>query len=51
MIKGGALINIIYTAYIHETEKKKKKMYKFLLDKSFVPYFEMLKQWVCRGFL
>ena len=51
MIKGGALINIIYSAYLHETDSQMKKMYKFLLDKSFVPYFEMLKQWVCRGFL
>lgn len=51
MIKGGALINIIYSSYLHETDAQMKKMYKFLLDKSFVPYFEMLKLWVCRGFL
>lgn len=51
LIKGGALINIIYSAYLHETDTQMKKMYKFLLDKSFMPYFEMLQMWVCRGHL
>ena len=51
MIKGGALINIVYSAYLHETDSQMKNMYKFLLDKSFTPYFDMLKLWVCRGYL
>ena len=51
MIKGGALINIIYSVYLHETDNQMKKMYKFLLDRSFVPYFDMLKLWTCHGYL
>lgn len=49
-VKGGALINIVYSFYIHETDNQLKKMYKFLLEKSFVPFFNMLKLWVCYGF-
>ncbi|MCQ2818221.1 MAG: hypothetical protein MJ252_13220 [archaeon] len=51
MIKGGALINVIYHSYLHETDSQMKKMYKFLLDKSFIPCFDMLKNWVCHGIL
>ena len=51
MIKGGALINIIYSVYLHETDYQMKKMYKYLLDRSFVPYFDMLKLWTCHGYL
>jgi gamma-tubulin complex component 2 len=49
-VKGGALINIVYSFYLHETDNQLKKMYKFLLEKSFVPFFNMLKLWVCYGF-
>lgn len=51
MVKGGALINIIYSSYLHETDTQMKKMYKFLLNKGFAPFFDMLKLWVCFGSL
>ena len=51
MIKGGALLNIIYSAYLHENDTQIKSMYKFLLKKSFSSFFDMLKLWVCHGIL
>jgi gamma-tubulin complex component 2 len=50
LIKGGSLINIIYIYFQNTTDSELKKLYKFLLDKSIQPYFEMLKLWVCKGF-
>ena len=51
MIKGGALLNIIYSAFLHENDTQIKSIYKYLLNKSFLPFFDMIKLWVCHGFL
>ena len=51
MIKGGALLNIIYSAFLHENDTQIKSIYKYLLNKSFLPFFDMVKLWVCHGFL
>ena len=51
MVKGGALLNLIYSAFIHENDIQIKSIYKYLLNKSFIPFFNMIKLWVCHGFL
>jgi gamma-tubulin complex component 2 len=51
LIKGGGLINIVYTFLQNTTDAELKKLYKFILDKSIQPYFNMMKLWVCKGFL
>ena len=51
MVKGGALLNIIYSAFLHENDTQIKNIYKYLLNKSFMPFFDMIKLWVCHGFL
>ena len=51
MIKGGALLNVIYSAFLHENDSQIKSVYKYLLNKSFIPFFDMIKLWVCHGFL
>ena len=51
MIKGGALLNIIYSSYLHENDTQIKTIYKYLLNKSFIPFFDMIKLWICHGFL
>ena len=51
MIKGGELLNIIYSAFLHENDTQIKNIYKYLLNKSFMPFFDMIKLWVCHGFL
>ena len=51
MVKGGALLNIIYSAFLHENDTQIKNIYKYLLSKSFTPFFDMIKLWVCHGFL
>ena len=51
MVKGGALLNIIYSAFLHENDTQIKNIYKYLLSKSFSPFFDMIKLWVCHGFL
>ena len=39
MIKGGALLNIIYSAFLNENDSQIKSIYKYLLNKSFLPFF------------
>ena len=51
MVKGGALLNLIYSVYLHENDVQIKSIYKYLLKKSFNPFFNMIKLWVCHGFL
>ena len=51
MIKGGALLNIIYSSYLHENDSQIKSIYKYLLNKSFLPFFDKIKLWVCHGIL
>ena len=51
MVKGGALLNLIYSVYLHENDAQIKSIYKYLLNKSFNPFFNMIKLWVCHGFL
>jgi gamma-tubulin complex component 2 len=51
LVKGGSLLNIIYSFLQNTTDLELKKLYKFLLDKSIEPYFEMMKFWTCRGLL
>jgi gamma-tubulin complex component 2 len=51
LIKGGALLNILYSFLQNTTDSELKKLFRCLLDKAIEPYFEMLKLWVCKGFL
>ena len=36
---------------MHENDTQIKSIYKYLLNKSFLPFFDMIKLWVCHGFL
>ena len=45
MVKGEALLNIIYSAYLHENDTQIKNIYKYLLNKSFSYFFDMIKLW------
>ena len=51
MIKGGHLLNIIFSAYLNENDSQIKSIYKYLLNKSFSPFFKMMKLWILRGIL
>ena len=51
LVKGGALLNIIYSFLQGTTDLELKKLYKFLLEKSLQKYLIILKQWVCKGLL
>jgi gamma-tubulin complex component 2 len=51
LIKGGCLINIIYAFLQGTTDAELKKLYTYLLSESIKPYFNMMKEWVCKGFL
>jgi len=51
LVKGGALINIIYGFLQGNTDSELEKLYKFLLEKSMQKYLNILKQWVCKGLL
>ena len=50
-IKIYLLLNIIYSAFLHENDTQIKNLYKYLLARSFTPFFDMIKLWICHGFL
>lgn len=51
LVKGGALLNIIYGFLQGNTDSELEKLYKFLLEKSLQKYLNMMKLWVCKGLL
>ena len=50
-IKGGNLINVIYSFYKNTADEELKQVYKNLLEKTFSPYIDMLINWLCSGYL
>jgi len=48
-LKGGALLNAIYRCMNSATEQNTKKLYSFLLEKSAIPYLNMLSLWIHYG--
>jgi gamma-tubulin complex component 2 len=51
LVKGGALLNIIYGFLQGNTDAELEKLYKFLLEKSLQKYLNIMKLWVCKGLL
>lgn len=51
LVKGGALLNIIYGFLQGNTDSELEKLYKSLLEKSLQKYLIIMKQWVCKGLL
>ncbi len=51
LVKGGALLNVIYKFLQENTDSELEKLYKFLLEKSLQKYLNIMKQWVCKGLL
>jgi uncharacterized protein YbbC (DUF1343 family) len=51
MIKGVVLLNAIFSAFLYENDSQIKSVYKYLLNKSFITFFDKIKLWVCHGFL
>jgi gamma-tubulin complex component 2 len=47
--KGGALLSIIHKLMKSSTDVQTQQVYAFLLNKSFVPYCDMLNQWIYHG--
>jgi gamma-tubulin complex component 2 len=46
---GGNLINELYLYYLQQgDEKYSKKIYEFLLEKSFQPFLKILSTWIFR---
>ena len=49
--KGGALLNVIYRLMINSSDKSIKDLFEFILEKSSVPYIQILKKWIFEGIL
>lgn len=49
--KGGALLNVIYRLMINSSDKSIRDLFEFLLEKSALPYFNILKKWIFQGIL
>lgn len=49
--KGGALLNVIYRLMINSSDKSIRDLFEFLLEKSALPYFTILKKWIFQGIL
>jgi gamma-tubulin complex component 2 len=49
--KGGALLNVIYRLMINSSDKSIRDLFKFLLEKSAQPYFQILRKWIFQGVL
>lgn len=47
--RGGALLNIIYKFLINTGDPKVKQLFTFILEKSIIPYLEILKKWIYHG--
>lgn len=50
-LKGGNLINCIYDFLQSTSDIELQQIYLNLLERSFIPYMEMLKNWICLGYL
>jgi hypothetical protein len=44
--KGGALLNVIYKMMINSSDKQIRDLFEYLLEKSTLPYFQILRKWV-----
>jgi gamma-tubulin complex component 2 len=44
--KGGALLNVIYRLMINSSDKSIRDLFEFLLEKSALPYFQILRKWI-----
>lgn len=49
--KGGALLNVIYKLMINSSDASIRDLFAFLLEKSSLPYFNILKKWIFSGVL
>lgn len=50
-VKGGNLISVIYKFLQNTSDIELQKVYLCLIEKTFIPYMEILKNWVCSGYL
>lgn len=50
-LKGGNLINMIYSFLQHTSDLELQKVYLSLTERTFIPYIEILRNWVCTGYL
>lgn len=49
--RGGALLNVIYRLMINSSDKAIRDLFEFILEKSSVPYMNILKKWIFEGTL
>lgn len=49
--KGGALLNVIYKLMINTSDRSIRELFEFILEKSSVPYIQILKKWIFEGIL
>jgi len=49
--KGGALLSIIHKLMKSSTDVQTQQVYAFLLNKTFVPYCDMLSKWIYHGII
>ncbi len=50
-LKGGSLLSEIYKLMNSSTDQQTLQIYSFLLNKSFVPYMDMLGKWIYQGLI
>jgi len=44
--KGGALLNVIYKYVTNTSDKPMKELFSFLLEKTSVPFLQILQKWI-----
>lgn len=49
--KGGEVLNIIYKFLTNTSDKSIKELFAFLLEKTSVPFIEILQKWIYQGVL
>ncbi len=47
--KGGALLNVIYKYVTNTSDRPIKELFSFLLEKTSVPFLEILQKWIYEG--
>ena len=48
-IRGAQLSNVIQKFLVNTSDKSIKELFSFLLEKTSVPYLEILKKWIYYG--
>jgi len=50
-LKGGALLNAVYTCMVGISDQKQKELFAYLLEKASLPYIDMLTKWIYYGII